>query len=127
MIRLYRFLKPYTLHISLIIVLLFFQVISDLYLPTLMSDIVNNGIMNKDVAYILRTGGIMIAAAGVGIVAAIIAAFLSSRTSVGLGRILREKIFTKVESFSLHEFDKLGTSTLITRTTNVAFSYQFIF
>jgi len=118
MIRLYRFLKPYTLHISLIIVLLFFQVISDLYLPTLMSDIVNNGIMNKDVAYILRTGGIMIAAAGVGIVAAIIAAFLSSRTSVGLGRILREKIFTKVESFSLHEFDKLGTSTLITRTTN---------
>jgi ATP-binding cassette, subfamily B, multidrug efflux pump len=118
MIRLYRFLKPYTLHISLIIVLLFFQVISDLYLPTLMSDIVNNGIINKDVPYILRTGGIMIAAAGVGIIAAIIATFLSSRTSVGLGKILREKIFTKVESFSLHEFDKLGTSTLITRTTN---------
>jgi ATP-binding cassette, subfamily B, multidrug efflux pump len=118
MIRLYRFLKPFTLHISLIIVLLFFQVISDLYLPTLMSDIVNNGIINKDVAYILKTGGIMIAAAGVGIIAAIIAAFLSSRTSVGLGKILREKIFTKVESFSLNEFDKLGTSTLITRTTN---------
>ncbi|MHB1347000.1 MAG: ABC transporter ATP-binding protein [Candidatus Humimicrobiaceae bacterium] len=118
MIRLYRFLKPYTLHIILIVTLLFFQVISDLYLPTLMSDIVNNGIINKDVPYILRTGGIMIAAAGIGISAAIIAAFLSSKASVGLGRILREKIFTKVESFSLHEFDKLGTSTLITRTTN---------
>ena len=118
MIRLYRFLKPYTLHIIFIVTLLFFQVISDLYLPTLMSDIVNNGIINKDVPYILRTGGIMIAAAGIGISAAIIAAFLSSKASVGLGKILREKIFTKVESFSLHEFDKLGTSTLITRTTN---------
>ena len=118
MIRLYRFLKPYALHITLIIILLFFQVISDLYLPSLMSDIVNNGIMNKDIAYILRTGGIMIAAAGVGIIAAILAAFLSSRAAVGFGKILREKIFTRVESFSLHEFDKLGTSTLITRTTN---------
>ena len=118
MIRLYRFLKPYTLHIIMIVILLFFQVISDLYLPSLMSDIVNNGIMNKDVPYILRTGGVMIAAAGVGIIAAIIAAFLSSKASVGLGKILREKIFAKVESFSLHEFDKLGTSTLITRTTN---------
>jgi ATP-binding cassette subfamily B multidrug efflux pump len=118
MIRLYRFLKPYTLHISFIIILLFCQVISDLYLPTLMADIVNKGIIGKDIAYIVRTGGIMIAAAGVGITAAIIATFLSSRTSVGLGKILREKIFTKVESFSLHEFDKLGTSTLITRTTN---------
>ena len=118
MIRLYRFLKPYTLHISLIIILLFFQVIADLYLPTLMADIVNNGIINKDVNYIIRTGGIMLAAAAVGIVAAIIAAFLSSKTAVGLGRILREKIFTKVESFSLHEFDKMGTATLITRTTN---------
>jgi ATP-binding cassette subfamily B multidrug efflux pump len=118
MIRLYRFLKPYTLHISFIIILLFCQVISDLYLPTLMSDIVNKGIIGKDIPYIWKTGGIMIAAAGVGIVAAIIAAFLSSRTAVGLGKILRERIFTKVESFSLHEFDKLGTSTLITRTTN---------
>jgi ATP-binding cassette, subfamily B, multidrug efflux pump len=118
MIRLFRCLKPYTLHIVFIISLLFIQVISDLYLPTLMSDIVNKGIVGKDIPFIWRTGGIMIAAAGVGIVAAIIAAFLSSRTSVGLGRILREKIFTKVESFSLHEFDKLGTSTLITRTTN---------
>lgn len=49
---------------------------------------------------------------------AIIANFLSSKTAVGFGRILREKIFTKVESFSLHEFDKIGTATLITRTTN---------
>ena len=53
-----------------------------------------------------------------GAVCSVISTFLSSRTSVGFGRILRNKLFTKVESFSLHEFDKIGTATLITRTTN---------
>ncbi len=53
-----------------------------------------------------------------GAICSVISAFLSSRTAVGLGRIIRNKLFTKVEGFSLHEFDKVGTATLITRTTN---------
>lgn len=118
MLKLYRFLKPFTFFIIAIVTLLFIQVIADLYLPTLMSNIVNNGIINKDINYILRTGGVMLITAAVGITCAIIAAFFTSKTAVGLGKILREKIFTKVEGFSLSEFDKLGTATLITRTTN---------
>jgi ATP-binding cassette subfamily B multidrug efflux pump len=118
MIKLYRFLKPYTAYIMGIIVLLFLQVLSDLYLPTLMADIVDKGIVNKDVHYILRMGGFMLIIAAGGIICAIFATFLSSKTAVGLGRILRENIFSKVESFSLHEFDKMGPATLITRTTN---------
>ncbi len=118
MIKLFRFLKKYTVYIVLILILLFIQVISDLYLPTLMSDIVDKGIVTKDVDYIVRIGGYMLLIAGGGTVCAIIASFLSSRTAVGLGSIIREKIFTKVESFSLREFDKFGTATLITRTTN---------
>ncbi|OLN33134.1 Lipid A export ATP-binding/permease protein MsbA [Desulfosporosinus metallidurans] len=116
--KLYRFLKPYTAYIAVVIVLLFLQVLSDLYLPTLMANIVDHGIVNKDVNYILRVGGFMLLVAAGGTLCAIIATFLSSKTAVGFGRILREKIFTKVESFSLHEFDKIGTATLITRTTN---------
>ncbi|WP_075363772.1 ABC transporter ATP-binding protein [Desulfosporosinus metallidurans] len=118
MFKLYRFLKPYTAYIAVVIVLLFLQVLSDLYLPTLMANIVDHGIVNKDVNYILRVGGFMLLVAAGGTLCAIIATFLSSKTAVGFGRILREKIFTKVESFSLHEFDKIGTATLITRTTN---------
>lgn len=118
MLKLYRFLKPFIFFIIAIVTLLFIQVIADLYLPTLMSNIVNNGIINKDINYILRTGGIMLITAAVGITCAIIAAFFTSKTAVGLGKILREKIFTKVEGFSLSEFDKIGTATLITRTTN---------
>ncbi len=118
MIKLYRFLKQYTTYIAVIIVLLFLQVLSDLYLPTLMSDIVDKGIVNKDVNYIIKIGGFMLLIAAGGTLCAIIATYLSSKTAVGFGKILREKIFTKVESFSLNEFDKIGTATLITRTTN---------
>jgi ATP-binding cassette subfamily B protein len=99
-------------------VLLFTQVLSDLYLPTLMADIVDKGLANKDINYILKIGGFMLLIAAGGTLCAILATYLSSKTAVGFGKILREKIFTKVESFSLHEFDKLGTATLITRTTN---------
>jgi ABC-type multidrug transport system, ATPase and permease components len=118
MFKLFKYLKQYTAHITVVILLLFIQVLSDLYLPTLMANIVDHGIVNKDIHYILQMGGFMLIIAGGGTLCAIIANFLSSKTAVGFGRILREKIFTKVESFSLHEFDKIGTATLITRTTN---------
>ncbi|MCO5387217.1 MAG: ABC transporter ATP-binding protein/permease [Desulfosporosinus sp.] len=118
MIKLFKLLKQYTVQIAVVIVLLFVQVLSDLYLPTLMADIVDKGLANKDVNYIIKIGGFMLFIAAGGTICAIIATYLSSKTAVGFGKILREKIFTKVESFSLHEFDKLGTATLITRTTN---------
>lgn len=118
MIKLYRFLKQYTVQIAVIVVLLFGQVLSDLYLPTLMADIVDKGLVNKDVGYIMQIGGFMLLVAAGGTLCAVIATYLSSKTAVGFGKLLREKIFAKVESFSLHEFDRLGTATLITRTTN---------
>jgi len=118
MIKLFRLLKQYSVQIVVVIVLLFVQVLSDLYLPTLMADIVDKGLANKDVNYIIKIGGFMLFIAAGGTVCAIIATYLSSKTSVGFGKILRENIFTKVESFSLHEFEQFGTATLITRTTN---------
>lgn len=118
MLKLYRYLKKYTAHIIAIILLVFIQVMCNLYLPTLMSDIVDKGLINKDMNYIWRTGGYMLLISGAGAVSAVIASLLSAKTAVGLGTIIREKLFTKVESFSLHEFDKIGTATLITRTTN---------
>jgi ATP-binding cassette subfamily B multidrug efflux pump len=118
MLKLYRFLKPYTIYIAVIIILLCVQVLSDLYLPTLMADIVDNGLANQNVDYILHLGGFMLLVAAGGTLCAILATYLSSKTAVGFGNILRAKIFTKVEGFSLHEFDKFETATLITRTTN---------
>ncbi|MBU3176127.1 ABC transporter ATP-binding protein/permease [Clostridium estertheticum] len=134
MIKLFRFLKQYTIHIIAIVILIFIQVIANLYLPTLMADIIDKGIVQKNVVqsisflgysgaykgidYIMRIGAIMLIISAGGVICSIIAAFLSSKTAVGLGKIVRNKLFEKVEGFSLHEFDKVGTATLITRTTN---------
>lgn len=118
MLKLYRYLKKYTGYIIAIVLLVFVQVMCNLYLPTLMSDIVDKGLVNKDMNYIWKTGGYMLLISGAGAICSVIASLLSAKTAVGLGTIVREKLFTKVESFSLHEFDKIGTATLITRTTN---------
>lgn len=118
MIKLFRFLKPYTAAIVAILILLFFQSLAELYLPTLMSEIVDTGIVKGDTQYILKVGGFMLlVAAGSGI-CVILASFLSSKVATSFGRDIRSKVFSRVESFSLNEFDKMGTASLITRTTN---------
>lgn len=118
MLRLFRFMKPFSAIITGVLVLLFIQSLAELYLPTLMADIVDTGIVKSDTDYIWRVGGFMLlVAAGSGI-CAIAATFLSSLLATGFGRDLRSKVFSQVSGYSLHEFDKLGTATLITRTTN---------
>ncbi|WP_411678375.1 ABC transporter ATP-binding protein [Caproicibacter sp.] len=126
MLKIYRYLKPYTVSIIMILVFLFLQVMSDLYLPTLMSDIVNNGIMTENIDYIWKMGEYMLLIAAGGVICAVAAGFLGARVSVGLGRILRNRIFRRVENFSLHEFDRFGSSTLITRTTNDIIQIQTV-
>ncbi len=118
MLKLYRYLKPFRHLVYGVLILVFFQTLGDLYLPTLMSDIINDGVMNGDTQRILHIGGVMLLVAGVAAVFSILASFLSAKAAVGLGTVLRSKIFGRIESFSLHEFDKIGTATLITRTTN---------
>lgn len=118
MIKLFRFLKPYRLSIALVFVLVFLQSLANLYLPTLMADIVDIGIVKNDIPYILRIGGLMLLVTLVGTICAIIGSFFSAKVAVGFGRLVRAKIFTHVEQFSLHEFDQVGSASLITRTTN---------
>jgi ATP-binding cassette subfamily B protein len=118
MIKLFRFLKPYRFSIAAVLVLIFFQALFELYLPTLMANIIDIGVVQGDTNYILRVGGLMLLVAAIGAVCTIIAANLSSKTAMGFGKILRGKVFSRVEEFSLNEFDKIGTASLITRTTN---------
>lgn len=126
MLRLFKFLKPYTAMIIAVLIFVFFQTLGDLYLPTLMSDIINDGVMQGNTAKIIQIGGFMLLVAGAGAVFAIIASFLSSKIAMGLGTILRSQVFRRVESYSLQEIDKIGTATLITRTTNDITQVQMV-
>jgi ATP-binding cassette subfamily B protein len=118
MIKLLRFFKPYRALLVVVLVLAFAQAMTYLYLPTLMADIVKDGIVKSDTGYIWRTGGIMTLVAIGGTICAVVGIFFSSQIATGFGKIIRFKIFTHVEQFSLHEFDTVGTASLITRTTN---------
>ncbi len=126
MIKVMRFMKPYRWMVAGVLLLVFLQTIADLYLPTLMSDIIDRGVMTGDTGKILNTGGLMLLIAAGGVICAIISSFLSAKSSMGLGMKIRNAIFERVESFSLYEFDKLGTATLITRTTNDVTQVQMV-
>ncbi|MGE5589694.1 MAG: ABC transporter ATP-binding protein [Bacillota bacterium] len=126
MTKLIRFLKPFTPVITGVVLLVFLQSITDLYLPTLLSDIVDTGVIRGDTGYIWRTGGWMLLVAAASAAAAVAASYLSSLVAAGFGRDLRRRVFARVESYSLHEFDKIGTATLITRTTNDITQVQMV-
>lgn len=116
--RLLRHLKPYTGYIIGVLLLVFFQSLAELYLPTLMSDIVDTGIVQGNTNYILKIGGFMLLVAALGTICAILASYFSSKTAMGFGSILRAQVFERVEDYSLSEFEQFGTASLITRTTN---------
>lgn len=124
--RIFSNLKPYWLYIVASLVFIFGQAISQLILPAMLADIVNTGIVNGDTGYILSVGGKMLLIALGAVTAAIAASYFSSKTAMGFGKSLRESIFNKVESFSLHEFDKIGAASLITRTTNDVTQLQMV-
>ncbi|SFE38103.1 ATP-binding cassette, subfamily B [Paenibacillus algorifonticola] len=118
MLRLFRFLKPFRWLIAAVLVLVFIQSLSDLYLPTLMADIVDDGVAKGDTPLIWKIGSYMLLIAAVGGISSIGASYFSAKASASFGRLVREKVFGHVQNFSLQEFDKIGTASLITRTTN---------
>lgn len=118
MIKLFKGIKPYKIAVFVILIFTFMQTFTELFLPTIMAKIVDVGIVNEDMAYILRMGAIMLAVAGIGGACSVYSRYLSSKVANGFGKNLRQQVFQKVEGYSLQEFDHMGTSSLITRTTN---------
>ena len=111
-------LRPYYGGIGLVLLLVFLQTMSELFLPTLMADIVDTGIAAGNTAYIVRIGLYMLLFAAGGMLCSIAASYFSAKIAIGFGRDLRSRVFSHVENFSLQEFDRIGTASLITRTTN---------
>ena len=118
MSKLLRYIKPFIIPLVASLVLQILRSLADLFLPNLTADIVDIGIVNSDIPYILRIGAFMLLITVFGVVCSIIAGYISAKAGNGFCEVLRDKLFTRVESFSLEEFDRFGTASLITRTTN---------
>lgn len=118
MLKLFKYLKPYIFHIIILIGLTYVQVMASLRLPDYMSDIVNTGIIGQDMDFIWDTGLKMLGVTAIGALCAVINGYLASRIGSGFSKTLRKDVFSKVESFSLAEFNQFSTASLITRSTN---------
>ncbi len=119
MIRLLRSgLRPYRWQIAIVFVLVLVQVLANLYLPTLNADIINNGVVTGDTAYIIEVGALMLGVTVIYVLASIAAVYFGSKTSMALGRDTRGSLFRRVQSFSQAEVNRFGPPSLITRSTN---------
>ncbi|HOA64819.1 MAG TPA: ABC transporter ATP-binding protein [Coprothermobacter proteolyticus] len=121
-----EYLKPYWKYVLLVVLLLTFQAVMNLYLPNLNADIINNGVVKGDVDYIWKTGGLMLAATFLVIIVSVISTYFASKTAMSFGRDLRNAVFEKVLSFSQAELEKFGVPTLITRNTNDVYQMQMM-
>jgi ATP-binding cassette subfamily B protein len=102
----------------LAVIFLCFQVAADLYLPTITSDLIDNGILKQNIGYIWSEGGKMLVVAALGLIAAAVNVYFASTQAMKVGKKLREQIYRKVLHFSSQEMSKFGGSSLITRSTN---------
>ncbi|CAM3256629.1 ABC transporter ATP-binding protein [Vagococcus fessus] len=102
------------------------QVMSDLYLPTLTSNIIDKGVAQGDIPYIWSVGGVMIGFSFISILAAIGNTYFATKEAQKLGKQLRSEIFSKVSYASHNQMDKFGTASLITRTTNDVNQIQMV-
>jgi len=113
-----QYLKPHKWVLVLISFLLLVQVVSNLYLPNLNADIINQGVITGDIGYILKSGAIMLGISLILGISAITAVYFSARTSMRLGRDIRADVFRRVQSLSLAQMHEIGVPSLITRNTN---------
>lgn len=112
------YLLEYRRLVMLVFLLIFIQALSQLYLPTLMGDIIDRGVIVGDIRHIWINGLWMLAVAAVGVAMSIAISHFSAKIAMSMGRDMRRDVFERVSDFSLTEFNEIGTASLITRTTN---------
>lgn len=121
MIKLFKYLKPYWKMIVVTSIILLVQVVVNLLVPNLLSDMIrciDPTLGNKAIGQILAKGGIaLLAVLGV-IVCQISTSYFSSKIAMGFGRDVRSAVFKKTQKVALNEFYSISTSSLINRTTN---------
>ncbi|NMC67918.1 MAG: ABC transporter ATP-binding protein [Spirochaetales bacterium] len=116
--------KPYLFQAILTITLVAISAILNLYLPNMMSDIVNKGVIRQNTNYIIEVGLKMLLISFISVLFGILSHLTSAKIAASYAKDLRFKIFKKVTDFSFSEFDSFSTASLITRNTNDVLQIQ---
>ncbi len=112
------YIRPYISAFILGPILMIIEVLGEIMLPKMMSLIINNGVANRDKAYIIGMGIAMVITAGVMALGGIGGAYFSAKASISFTSDLRQALFEKVQKFSFKNVDDFSTGSLVTRLTN---------
>ncbi|MDU5100340.1 MAG: ABC transporter ATP-binding protein [Peptoniphilus grossensis] len=114
----YKGLNKYKIRIIVVILLTFGNALGELFLPRLMSLVIDKGVAYGDTAYVLKIGALMIVVVILTVMCRASAAYHSSKTTMAFSRDLRYKLFKKIKYLSFDDVEHFSISSLITRTTD---------
>lgn len=118
MIGLLKYLKHYKKESLLAPLFKMLEALFDLLVPLVVAAIIDNGIAENNITYVLQMGGVLLLLAFVGLALSITAQFFAAKAAAGFGTELRHALFGHIQSLSYSQLDHQGTSTLITRMTS---------
>ncbi len=113
-----KYINKYWKSFSIAVLFLTFEAISDLLQPTIMAKIIDEGVANRDIHYVLKMGGLMLLITACGAVAASTRSVVASIVSQNFGTELRSDLFKKIQTLSFKNIDKFDRASLVTRLTN---------
>ncbi|HPC38845.1 MAG TPA: ABC transporter ATP-binding protein [Exilispira sp.] len=119
-----KIFKPYIFIALLTIILVATSAILNLYLPNMMSNIVNKGVVKQDINYIINVGLKMLLVSFISVVFGVLSHLTSAKIAASYAKDIRFNVFKKITSFSFAEFDSFSTASLITRNTNDVLQVQ---
>ncbi len=115
--NLMRFLKPYKCVAIIAPLFKMLEALLELFVPLVMTDIIDIGIESGDTGYILKKGLVLILLALLGLCASVTAQYFAAKTATGFARDMKSELFCHIQDFSFSKLDTIGTATLITRLT----------
>ncbi|PEA22841.1 multidrug ABC transporter ATP-binding protein [Bacillus cereus] len=122
--KLLQYLKPYMFFAIIGPLFMVLEVAMDLIQPTIMQHIIDVGIANRDLNYVIKMGLLMIGAAAIGLVGGLGCMMYSTKAAVNFATDIRKDVFAKIETFSSKNRDSFGTGKLLTIVTNDITSVQ---
>lgn len=114
----YKYVKKYWVPFLVSFVFLSLEAVSDLLQPTIMAMIIDEGVANRDIDYVMKMGGVMLLITALGAVAASMRNILASYVSQNFGALLRSDLFRKIQSLPFANVDRFDRASLVTRLTN---------
>lgn len=116
-----HYIKAYKILVFLNILSVFGFALAELGIPTLISNMIDEGVLRQDSSYLIHTGLIIALISVIGVLGTILLGYCCARISTSVTRDIRNDVFRKIQSFSHAQMNEFGVSSLITRTNNDAF------